>query len=55
MMVFREQCLEMWNGNRECLGRESLSDKVYSALYLWDQESLLYGTNGGQLIEMFDY
>ena len=54
-MVFREQCLELWNSNRECLGKEALGEKVHSAMYLWDEESVLYGTAGGQLIEMFDY
>ena len=54
-MVFRDEGLELWNPNKECLGKESLSEKVYSGLYLWDEESVLYGSTGGQVVEMFDY
>lgn len=33
-IVFRDGVFEMWNANQELLGKEELSSKIESALYL---------------------
>jgi hypothetical protein len=54
-IIFRDEVLEMWNQNREFLGRETITEKILSALYLPEEESLFYGTNTGQVVEMYNY
>jgi|JI9StandDraft_1071089.scaffolds.fasta_scaffold816015_1 hypothetical protein len=54
-MVFRDGVYEMWNANRECLGKEEFLGKIVSALYLPEEESFFYGTAEGQMVEMFNY